>query len=157
MYIIQTKSRVITGFKDRDSKTEAQPRFFIEALYSSCKHAGEVCIIFKLKDKIKDGRKEAVQHKASISEEDCKRLKDYFANAATSLNVKKVTHYVWFHITLYFCLRGGELQSKLKRTDLEFTPGFYCRFLWELTIALKRSLWKVKTAFLMGIMYGGFY
>ena len=105
-----------------------QLRFFIDTLYRSRKHEGEVCIIFKSKDNKKDGREEAVQHKTSISEEYWKRLKDYFADAATSLDVKKVTYYVWFHITLHFCLRGGELQSKLKRTDLEFTAGFYCRF-----------------------------
>ena len=29
-------------------------------------------------------------------------LKDYFADASTSLNVKIVTYYVWFHITLHF-------------------------------------------------------
>ena len=39
----------------------------------------------------------------------------------TSLEVKKVTYYVWFHVTLHFCLRGSELQSKLKRTHLEST------------------------------------
>ena len=32
MYIIHTESRVFTGFKDQDKKTEEQPRFFIEAL-----------------------------------------------------------------------------------------------------------------------------
>ena len=42
-----------------------------------------------LKDKKKDGREEAVQHKASVSEEDWKRLKDYFADAATSLKAKE--------------------------------------------------------------------
>ena len=42
------------------------------------------------------------QRKASLSEEDWKRLKDYFADAATSLDDKKVTYYVWFHRTLHF-------------------------------------------------------
>ena len=60
-----------------------------------------------LKDKKKDGREEAVQRKASISDKDWKSLKDYFADAATSLDVKKVTYYIWFHITLHFCLPGG--------------------------------------------------
>ena len=31
--IIQTNTQVFTGYKDRDKKTEAQLRFFIEALY----------------------------------------------------------------------------------------------------------------------------
>ena len=41
-YIIHTESRVFTGFKNRDKKTEAQPRFFLSRL--SCKHEAEVCI-----------------------------------------------------------------------------------------------------------------
>ena len=28
---------------------------------------------------------------------------------------------MWFHVGLHFCLRGGELQSKLKKSDLEIT------------------------------------
>ena len=35
-------------------------------------------------------------------EEDWRELKDYFADVATSLDVKKVNYYVWFHITLHF-------------------------------------------------------
>ena len=38
----------------------------------------------------------------STCEQDWKKLKDYFADAATRLNVKKVNYYVWFHVTLYF-------------------------------------------------------
>ena len=38
----------------------------------------------------------------STSEEDWRKLKDYFANDATCLNVKKVNYYVRFHVTLYF-------------------------------------------------------
>ena len=45
-YIIQTESRVFTGFKDRDKKIEVQPRF-LSRLFKSRKHEGEVCIIFK--------------------------------------------------------------------------------------------------------------
>ena len=38
----------------------------------------------------------------STSEEDWRKLKDYFTDAATCLDVKKVNCYVWFHITLHF-------------------------------------------------------
>ena len=38
----------------------------------------------------------------SSSEEDWRKLKDYFADAATRLDVKKVNYYVWFHVTLHF-------------------------------------------------------
>ena len=37
------------------------------------------------------------------------------------LDIRKVNYYVWFQVSLHFCLRGGELQSKLKPSDLEFT------------------------------------
>ena len=40
----------------------------------------------------------------STSEEDWGKLKDYFADVATSFNVKKVEYYVWFHVTLHFML-----------------------------------------------------
>ena len=60
-------------------------------------------------------------HKSGISDEDWSRLKEYFADALTSLDIRKVTYYVWFHVSLHFCLRGVKLQSKLKPSDLEFT------------------------------------
>ena len=62
-----------------------------------------------------DGGEETVLHKPSISDEDWSRLKEYFADALTSLDIRKVICYVWFHVSLHFCLRGGELQSKLKK------------------------------------------
>ena len=34
--------------------------------------------------------------------EDWRKLKDYFADAATRLDVNKVNYYVWFHVTLHF-------------------------------------------------------
>ena len=45
VFIIQTESRVFTGFEDRDKKPRLRLGFFIEALYRSRKHEGEVCII----------------------------------------------------------------------------------------------------------------
>ena len=67
-----------------------------------------------LKERKKDGREETVQHKPSISDEDWSKLKLYFSDALTSVDVRKVSFYVWFHVSLHFCLRGGELQSKLR-------------------------------------------
>ena len=69
-----------------------------------------------------DGREETVLHKPSISDENWSRWKEYFADdALTSLDIRKVTYYVWFHVSLHFCLKGGELQGKLNLSDLEFT------------------------------------
>ena len=38
----------------------------------------------------------------STSEEDWRKLKVYFADAAANLDVKKVNYYFWFHVTLHF-------------------------------------------------------
>ena len=38
----------------------------------------------------------------STHEEDWRKLKDYFADAATRLDVKKVNYYVWLRVTLHF-------------------------------------------------------
>ena len=38
----------------------------------------------------------------STSEEDWRELKDYFADASTSLDVKKVNYYDWSDVTLHF-------------------------------------------------------
>ena len=54
-----------------------------------------------------DGREETVLHKPSISDKDWSRMKEYFANALISLDLRKVTYYVWFHVSLQFCLRGS--------------------------------------------------
>ena len=45
---------------------------------------------------------EGVICKTSTSEEDWRKLKDYFTDAATRLDVKKVNYYIWFHVTLHF-------------------------------------------------------
>ena len=47
---------------------------------------------------------EGVASETSTSEEDWRRLKDNFADAATCLDVKKVTYYMYvgFHITFHF-------------------------------------------------------
>ena len=48
-----------------------------------------------------NAREETVLHKPSIStrDEDPSGLKEYFADALTSLDIQKVTHYVWFHVS----------------------------------------------------------
>ena len=40
--------------------------------------------------------REGVVCETSTSEEDWKKLKDYFADAATRVDVKKTNFYVWF-------------------------------------------------------------
>ena len=48
-----------------------------------------------------NAREETVLHKPSISHEDWSRLREYFADALTSLDIRKVTYYVWFHVSLH--------------------------------------------------------
>lgn len=33
----------------------------------------------------------------------------------------KLSFYVWYVVTTHFCLRGGEIQVKLKKSDLVFS------------------------------------
>ena len=63
-----------------------------------------------LKERKRTGLEAPVVHKDSIADDDWVLLKEYFANASTTLDVKKVTQFVWFHTTLHFCLRGNEAQ-----------------------------------------------
>ena len=42
----------------------------------------------------------------------------YFEDALSSEDRRKLTQYCWFLITIHFCLRGQELQSTLKKTDI---------------------------------------
>ena len=49
-----------------------------------------------------------------------KRSRDYFQDISTTLDPRKLTSYVWFVISTHFCLRGGEIQCKLKKQDLIF-------------------------------------
>lgn len=66
------------------------------------------------------GQCKLVQHKEAMSEADKTRLQDYFADVLDSQDTYKLQSYCWFNIARHFGLRGGEIFSRLKRTDLEF-------------------------------------
>ena len=53
-----------------------------------------------LKEKKLAGREEAVTHKESVSDLDWEKLKAYFSDVLTTLDIKKVSFYVWFNTTL---------------------------------------------------------
>ena len=74
-----------------------------------------------LKERKRAGQEAPVQHKESVTDEDWILLKEYFSDVSSSLDVKKVSQYVWFYTTLHFCLRGSEAQSQLKASDLVFS------------------------------------
>ena len=54
-----------------------------------------------LKDKKRTDREQAVIHKESISFHDWERLNEYFADVSTTLDVNKLTQFLWFHVTLH--------------------------------------------------------
>eukprot|EP00117_Sycon_ciliatum_P004994 scpid80416/ scgid9125/ len=39
----------------------------------------------------------------------------------TCQDPRKLSFFVWYTVTTHFCLRGGELQAKLKKSDLVLT------------------------------------
>ena len=53
-----------------------------------------------LKEKKLVGREEAVTHKESVSDHDWEKLKVYFSDVPTTLDIKKLSFYVWFNTTL---------------------------------------------------------
>ena len=72
-----------------------------------------------LKDKQRNGREPAVQHKQSIPDEDWGKIKVYFADVLETRDPQKLTIYTWFVISSR-CLRGSELQAHLCKKDLQF-------------------------------------
>eukprot|EP00117_Sycon_ciliatum_P035408 scpid79550/ scgid4996/ len=74
-----------------------------------------------LKDKKKGGREAPVCHKESLSDGDWLLIKEYFADGMTTMDPRKLYQFVWFYITLQFCLRGNEAHTELMKSDLVFT------------------------------------
>ena len=71
-----------------------------------------------IKRQKRDGTAKPVDHKSAITEGDMIKLQEYFANPAS--DPTKLKEYVWFWVTMHFCLRGCELQAQLTVEDLEF-------------------------------------
>ena len=57
-----------------------------------------------LKEKKRAGREEAVTHRESVSDLDWKKLKACFSDVLTTLDIKKLSFYVWFNTTLQHCM-----------------------------------------------------
>ena len=74
-----------------------------------------------LKQRKRDGLERQVQHKTPITEEDWLKLKAYFRDVLEANDAVKLTFYVWFSITIHFCLRGGEMQAAICKNDLVFS------------------------------------
>lgn len=71
-----------------------------------------------LKDKKRSGREAAVAHKTSLSDADLMKIEEYFSDILECQDPRKLTFYVWYQVTIHFCLRGGEVQRQLRKTDL---------------------------------------
>ena len=76
-----------------------------------------------LKAKKNAGSEPAVNHKQPISDDYWKLIQEHFTDISTTLDPRKLTTYVWFVVSLHFCLRGGEVQCKLKKQDLLFVES----------------------------------
>ncbi|XP_065199072.1 uncharacterized protein LOC135830787 [Sycon ciliatum] len=73
-----------------------------------------------LKARKRAGNEPAVKHKEPLSEDDLGKLRTYFEDVVETTDAIKLAFYVWYQLTLHFCLRGGEMQSKLTKRDLVF-------------------------------------
>lgn len=74
-----------------------------------------------LKERKRQGEEAAVQHKEAVSPGDLEKLRLYFDDVDTTDDPCKLSMYVWYLVTTHFCLRGGEIQSKLSKSDLVFS------------------------------------
>ena len=73
-----------------------------------------------LKQNKKSGLEEGVEHKRALSAEDWDLVQEYFKKVSTSSDPVSICRYVWFVVSLHFCLRGREIQSQVNKCDLVF-------------------------------------
>ena len=73
-----------------------------------------------LKQNKKSGPEEGAEDKRALSAEDWDLVQEYFKKVSTSSNPVSLRRYVWFGVSLHFCLRGREIQSQLNKCDLVF-------------------------------------
>ena len=71
-----------------------------------------------LKDKQRNGREPAIQHKQSITDENWGKTKVYLVDVLETRDPRKLTIYTWFLTSSHFCLRGNELQARMCKKDL---------------------------------------
>ena len=74
-----------------------------------------------LKEKKRLGEEPVVSHKQPLSDSDLEKLDSYFSDVLTVPDPRKLSFFVWYTVTTHFCLRGGELQAKLQKSDVIFT------------------------------------
>ena len=68
----------------------------------------------------RQGEEPTVNHKSALADADLQVLDSYFADVLETADPRKLTYYVWYTITTHFCLRGGEVQCKVRKSDLVF-------------------------------------
>ena len=73
-----------------------------------------------LSERKRKGIEPSVKHKLPVTQEDIVKLQEYFSDVLEADDPIKLTQYVWFVITIHFCLRGNEVQNQLKKQDLVF-------------------------------------
>ena len=67
-----------------------------------------------LKERKRSAEEPAVVHKDAITSGDVEKLNLYFTGIAETSDPRKLSMYVWYILTTHFCLRGGEVHTKLK-------------------------------------------
>lgn len=72
-----------------------------------------------LKERKRQEQEPAVDHKEAITNGDLEKLDLYFADINRTEYPRKLAMYVWYVLTTHFCLRGGEVQSKLTQFRLD--------------------------------------
>ena len=60
-------------------------------------------------------------HKQALSDGDLEKLDHYFAEVLPVPDPRKLSFFVWYTVTTHFGLCGGELQAKLRKSDLIFS------------------------------------
>ena len=63
---------------------------------------------------------EGVEHKRALSAEDWDLVQEYFKKVSMSSDPVSHCRYVWFVVSLHFCLKACEIHSQLNKCDLVF-------------------------------------
>ena len=68
----------------------------------------------------RQGEEPTVNDKSALADVNLQVLDSYFADVLETADLRKLTYYVWYTITMHFCLRGGEVQCMVRKSDLVF-------------------------------------
>ena len=70
-----------------------------------------------LKQRRCDGKEEHIQHHKPINTKHWDLIQQYFANISSTTDAIKLRQYVWYQVTVHFCLHGCEIQICMRKLD----------------------------------------